>query len=101
MKFTKWSIVAIAGGIMNMYDKEQLKRIAYNKGYNLSQQFKCYRGWDEVIEPIIIKQIALLFGVSNSFVKGLISDNKPNQKLDESLKELENSIVNIDERKKD
>ena len=88
----KWYVLTIGGGILNISDKEKLKQTAYAKGFNLSQKFKNYRGWDEVVEPIIIRQLATLFGISNSFIKGLVSDNKPNKELDKSLKELEQSI---------
>jgi hypothetical protein len=80
-------------------DRKEAKKNAYNKGYMLSQRFKNYPSWDKYVEPIVVNQFAFLFGVGNSFVKGLISDNdKPNPAIEESLDEIRNEI---EIRKKD
>lgn len=78
-------IFGIAWSLLNIFDKDKVKKKAYNKGYEISQRFKKYKGWDEIIEPMIITQFSFLFGISNSFIKGMISDNK---NIDKDLKEL-------------
>lgn len=92
MRVLRWIIFGISWGVLNIFDKERVKKIAYSKGYNLSQRFKRYKGWDEIMEPIIIRQFAFLFGVSNSFIKGLVSDNKPDKNIENSLEQLSNSL---------
>lgn len=84
----KWFILSVGWGCLNMLNKDKVKLIAYNKGRNLSQRFKNYKSWDTIMEPLIIRQFSFLFGVSNSFIKGLISDNKPDKNIKKSLAEL-------------
>jgi len=71
---------------MNQMDREKWKEKAFSKGYNLSQNFKNYQSWDDIVEPFLIRQFAFFFGVCNSFIKGLVSDNK-NNNLDEEIRE--------------
>ncbi|GAG58789.1 unnamed protein product [marine sediment metagenome] len=73
---------------MYNFDKDKMKIIAYRKGYNVSQKFKHNPAWDNIAEPFIIRQFAFITEVSNSFIKGLISDNNSTEKLDET-KEFE------------
>ena len=84
----KFVIFGTSWGMLNLFDKDVVKKKAFEKGQNLSFRFKKYKTWDEVAEPIIIRQFAFLFGVSNSFIKGLISDNEPDKNIDKSLEEL-------------
>ena len=92
MKLLRILAFSLTWTLLNIFDKERIKDIAYYKGYRLSQRFKIYKGWDEILEPMIIRQFAFLFGVANSFIKGLISDNKPDKSIDDSLKQLKDSI---------
>ena len=92
MRILRWLIFGFSWGVLNAFDKNKVKKIAYNKGYNLSQRFKKYKTWDNIVEPIIIKQFAFLFGVSNAFIKGLISDNKPDKNLEKSLENFQESV---------
>lgn len=72
---------------INNLDKEEWKEKSFYSGYNLSQKFKNYKSWDSFVEPFLIRQFAFFFGVTNSFIKGLISDNKDQKALDEEIKE--------------
>ena len=72
---------------MNNLDKDYWKEKSFESGYNLSQNFKNYKSWDNFVEPFLIRQFAFFFGVTNSFVKGLISDNKDQEALDDEIKE--------------
>ena len=92
MKGLRVVIFLFTWGFLNIFDRERIKDRAFLKGYNLSQRFKTYKGWDEIVEPMLIRQFAFLFGVSNSFIKGLISDNEPDKNLDDSLEQLKESI---------
>ena len=92
MRITKWIFLGFSWGLLNIFDRENVKKIAYSKGYNLSQTFKKFKGWDEIVEPAIILQFAFLFGVSNAFIKGLISDNKPDKNIDDSIEKLKESV---------
>lgn len=84
----KWFLLSVGWGCLNLLNKDKVKASAYLKGRNLSQRFNRYKSWDTVVEPIIIRQFAFLFGVSNSFIKGLVSDNKHDKNIEESLKKL-------------
>lgn len=87
IKDNKIKIITMTGFIcMNQLDREKWKEKAFIEGYELSQNFKNYESWDKYVEPFLIRQFAFFFGVTNSFVKGLISDNKENN-LDQEIKE--------------
>ena len=100
MGVLKWLILTAGWGCLNLFNKDKVKASAYIKGRNLSQRFKNYKSWDTIVEPLIIRQFSFLFGVSNSFIKGLISDNKPDKNIDKSLEELtkESSITCKDKK---
>jgi hypothetical protein len=75
------------------FDTEKTKAKAFNKGLSLSQKFKSYSAWDNYVEPLIVRQFSFIFGVSNSFIKGLISDNVgDNEVIDETLEEMKKEI---------
>ena len=61
-------------------DKDTVKKIAFQKGFEISQKYKDYEVWENGIEPFLISQLHFITTVSNSFIKGLLSDNKNNKK---------------------
>ena len=93
IKFVPYAGLFLGWNYIDHLDKNEIKKKAFNKGYDLSQKFKQYRAWDIYMEPFIINQFSFLFGVSNSFIKGLISDNKPDKYLDETLEEMKKEVV--------
>jgi len=95
MGIVKWISIGFICIIIHISDRDHFKYIAYKKGYSLSQKFKRYESWDEIVEPFIIRQFAFVFGVSNSFIKGLISDNKPSKNMKQSLDKLNKSVEDI------
>lgn len=97
----KWFILSVGWGCLNLFNKDKVKLSAYVKGRNLSQRFKNYKSWDTIVEPLIIRQFSFLFGVSNAFIKGLISDNKPDRNIEKSLEELNRETCEISKDKKD
>ena len=62
-------------------DKDYYKEVSFQKGLQLSQNFKDEPVWDQMVEPFIIRQVSFLTSVSNSFIKGLVSDNVSNEHL--------------------
>lgn len=62
------------------FDPEKYRNLAYNKGRELTLKYSTYRGWDAVVEPMIVRQIHFIFSVGDAFVKGLTSDNVVKQK---------------------
>lgn len=93
LKYSPYLGIGLGWIYISSFDKIDAKKSAYNKGYMLSQKFKKYPSWDRYMEPFIINQFAFLFGVSNAFIKGLISDNEPNPFIKESLEEMNNEIT--------
>ena len=69
-------------------DKNDVRNISFSCGLYLSQKYKKYPMWDNVIEPAVIRQFAVLDCASHSFIKGMISDNEKNEKLELALEEL-------------
>lgn len=98
LKYTPYVGIGTGWYLISNLDKTNTKKIAYDKGYNLSQKFKKYPSWDKYMEPFIINQFSFIFGVTNSFIKGLISDNEKNPLLDESLKEMSNEMKELYEK---
>ncbi len=85
--------LCLAWSYIDNFDTDKYKKKAFDKGLALSQKFKKYDAWDKYMEPLIVRQFAFLFGVSNSFIKGLLSDNKQdNPIIDETLEEMKNEI---------
>lgn len=91
---TKYVYIGLGIGwyYMSNIDRAHAKKISFEKGHKLSQRFKKYPSWDKYMEPFMVNQFAFLFGVGNSFIKGLISDNEPNQYIKESLDDLRKEI---------
>lgn len=79
-------------------DKDKVRKVAYEKGRNISGKYNKYGFWDNLVEPFIIKQFGLFFGIGHSFIKGMISDNKV--KIDDQLDEIVNDIFNDNNHEK-
>ena len=93
LKAAPYVALALGWNYLDNFDTDKTKKIAFNKGLELSQKFKKYDAWDKYAEPLIVRQFAFLFGVGNSFIKGLISDNvKSNENIDETLIEMKKEI---------
>ncbi len=92
VKLTPYIAFSIFWGLIDSKDANKIKQKAFDKGLNLSQKFKKYKAWDKYAEPLIVRQFAFLFGVGNSFIKGLISDNGDNKIINESLNEMKKEI---------
>lgn len=67
-------------------NKSAARDMAFQQGLSFSSKFRNVPGWDTIVEPCIIKQFGFLFSVGNSFMKGMISDNKTS--LDDELKNV-------------
>jgi len=63
----------------------------FNSGKSLSQKYKNYIFWDTLVEPFVIKQFGLFFGIGHSFIKGMISDN--DIKIDNQLDDVVRDVV--------
>ena len=84
----KWICITLGIGFLNVIGESSAKRFAFKKGYSLSQYFQKYPGWNKIVEPLIIRQFGIIFGVSNSFIQGMLSDNDDVKKDQELLKEI-------------
>jgi hypothetical protein len=76
------------------YNRNDIRDKMYNKGYNLSQQFKEYPAWDNYAEPLIIKQFSIMFTGGNAFIKGMLSDNDNKVNVNKILNEFETTVSN-------
>ena len=74
------------------FDDEKYKLQAYNKGRDLTMKYGHYSGWNSVLEPFIIRQFGLLFGIGNAFLRGLVSDNGDDAATAEAITALEASV---------
>jgi len=77
---------------MGTYDHNYVKHTMFNHGLALSQKFKQYPAWDNYVEPLIVRQSAILFTAGNSFIKGMISDNKNKDDINTSLADYTSHI---------
>lgn len=57
------------------FDTNKYQEIAYDKGRQLTLKYHSYVGWESVVEPMILRQLNLLFSVGKAFADGLQSDN--------------------------
>jgi hypothetical protein len=69
------SMLGLGWYSLHHFDAVKYQQIAYDKGRSLTLKYHNYPGWEQIVEPMIIRQINLLFSVGNSFVQGLKSDN--------------------------
>lgn len=93
LKAAPYVALCVGWSYLDNFDTDKYKTKAFNKGLELSQKFKKYSAWDNYAEPLIVRQFGFLFGVGNSFIKGLLSDNKDhNPVIDETLNEMKNEI---------
>ena len=93
IKYTPYIAFGVGLNYINNLDIYDTKKIAFTKGYDISQKFKKYPAFDKYVEPYIINNFSLLFAIGNSFIKGLISDNKPDKVIDESIDEMKKKVV--------
>jgi len=87
-RFAKWVIIPIVWIKLCYSKKDNIKKYMHDKGLYVSHKFKGYKVWDSCIEPLFIKQCALLFTAGNSFLKGMISDNINQEEVQEEMEEL-------------
>lgn len=64
---------------LHRLDPQTYQELAYNKGRSLTLKYHNCIGWESIVEPMIIRQVNLLFSVGNAFVNGLKSDNRVNR----------------------
>lgn len=74
------------------FERDNVKRYMFNKGFDLSQKFKKYPQWDNYVEPVIINQFSIIFTGGNAFIKGLISDNDNIEEISQDLESYKKSI---------
>ena len=74
-------------------DKNNIRKEMFNRGLKTSQYFKPCTGWDNYVEPLIIKQFSILFTAGNSFIKGMLSDNDNKNTVKKVLQDFKNDIV--------
>lgn len=92
IRYSPYIITPMLWYKVGTYDRTYIRNKMYNKGYNLSQNFKDYPCWDNYMEPLLIKQFSILFTGGNSFIKGMLSDNEDKSKVSKILKELETDV---------
>ena len=95
--FSAWTYIKIASvaftwHALSQCNKTQVRQYCYNKGLQLSQKFKLFRGWDYYIEPLIINQCAVIFVAGNAFIEGLVSDNEDKSQTNQQLDDFHQTI---------
>lgn len=91
-KYAPYFATPIAWYYIGTFDRDNIRKSMYCKGFNLSQKFKRYPVWDRYAEPIIVKQFSILFTGGNAFIKGMLSDNLNKQSVDKTLKQFNDEI---------
>lgn len=107
-KLIKGGVYCFAGAIVWKYidslESDATKKIAYEKGRDFSQSMKTKSTvlkvtWDDYFEPLIVKQFAVVFGVTNAFILGMLSDNDHISKsITDDLKMLKGDIDTDEEK---
>lgn len=93
LKASPYIALGIAWRQIDNFDTDIYKKKAFNKGLQLSQKFKKYPSWDKYAEPLIVRQFGFIFSIGNSFIKGLISDNKgDNESILETIKGMKEQL---------
>ena len=92
--FTFAILLAVWAG-MGMIDREKAKNLTYKLGYLLSQKCQMIPYWDKYAEPIIIRQLALLFVTGHAFVEGMISDNKDKEEAEKEMEKMEDLVKDV------
>ena len=85
------TIFAYGYASLHKNNSADMRKTMYNKGRNISQKYKPYAFWDNLVEPFIIRQFGFVFGMGHSFVKGMISDN--DIRIDDQLDREINRVI--------
>lgn len=85
ISITSYSLLGIIGFpalwyALGLINKNKLRKIMFNIGEFISGRLKTFPNWDKYMEPILIRQITLLFIASYSLLQGMISDNSADDK---------------------
>lgn len=91
-RYIKYIPLPIIWYNLGVYDNKNVKQNMFNAGYNTSQKFKNYTVWDKLVEPFIIRQFSTVFIGGHSFIKGMISDNKDKERIEEYVSNMDNVI---------
>jgi hypothetical protein len=70
----------------------RIRTVAYKAGVYASTYMRRIPGWDPVVEPMIISQMARVFVGMNSFIEGLTSDNTNVALVTESLVNMKDFV---------
>ena len=94
LKASPYIGLCLGWNYIDNFDTDYYKKKAFNKGLQLSEKFKKYPSWDKYAEPLIVRQFGFIFSIGNSFIKGLISDNKDqdNDSIQETIKDMKNEL---------
>ena len=69
-------------------NKDGVKTASFNCGLKLSQKYKKYPAWDDYVEPMLIRQFAIIIYAGHAFIEGMISDNEDKRTVNKALNEL-------------
>jgi hypothetical protein len=86
--------VVIAWYTSGTIDINQIQRRAYATGEYISGKCRLVPGWDSIIEPLLISQLARMFMVGHAFTQGLTSDNTNVDQITRSLVEMRQAVSN-------
>lgn len=93
LKASPYVALCLGWNYIDNFDTDAYKKKAFNKGLELSQKFKKYPSWDKYAEPLIVRQFGFIFSIGNSFIKGLISDNKEgSEAIEETIKDIKDEL---------
>jgi len=90
--FTTLPIIA-AWYMSGKYDINEIRACAYNAGEFVSRHLSCVPGWDEVVEPMLISQVARVFVFAHAFTEGLTSDNTNRVQVKTAMQTMHEDVM--------
>jgi hypothetical protein len=72
---------------------ETIRLQSFAAGTRISSRLAIIPGWNMIVEPMIISQLARIFVGMHSFVQGLTSDNTNLVEIERALRDMRNVIT--------
>ncbi len=77
---------------LGILKKDQVRTYMFYVGKYFSSRCSKIPYWEKYAEPIFIRQFAIIFTATNSFIEGMVSDNKNKEEIEEEMEEFKDCI---------
>ena len=82
----------VAWYVSGTTDISRVRTRAYQAGVYASARLQIVPGWDTIIEPMLISQLARIFVCMHGLTQGLTSDNSNRVQIDKAMIEMNQTI---------